>query len=111
MSDPERTLPAEEAAEHRTNISGWACKTCGRFYGDEGGAERAARFCCQKDHACETDGCKNRAERSYIICDPCRDLARVKRWEALKEVEWNGETPLGLEGEDKDFFREREIER
>lgn len=110
MSELQRTLSSEEAAERLTNLAGWVCKTCRRFYGDEGGAERAARYCCQKDHACGTEGCKNRADRSYTICDPCRGLKDIERWKALPEVEWDGETPLVMDDDDKYFFSQEDLE-
>jgi len=100
------TLRNEEAAERRTNIAGWVCKTCRRFFGDEDGAERMARYCCEKDHACDTEGCTTRAEKPYIYCPPCiagRDRAR---WEALVAVPWDGETPLCLHDSDVFFHDE-----
>lgn len=100
----ERTLRNEEAAERLTNIAGWICKTCRTFYGDKEGAERAARYCCEKDHACGADGCQNRAEQSYINCKPCRDKKDVERWLALPEVPWDFETPLVLHDDDQYFF-------
>lgn len=87
-------LPNEQAAERVTNVAGWVCKTCRRFYGDEDGAERAARYCCEKDHACGNQGCANRAERPWIYCDACRAKKDEERWRALPEIDWDGETPL-----------------
>lgn len=100
----EGTLTNEEAAERLTNIAGWICKTCRTFYGDQAGAERAARYCCEKDHACDLEGCPNRAEKPYIYCKPCRDKKDRERWLALPEVEWDGETPLVLHDDDTYFF-------
>lgn len=98
------TLRNEEAAERLTNIAGWICKTCRTFYGDKEHAERAARYCCEKDHACDLEGCKGRAEKPYIYCKPCRDKKDRERWLALPEVEWDGETPLVLHDDDTYFF-------
>lgn len=103
-----KTLPNEVAAEYRTNISGWVCKTCLRFYGDDAGSERTARFCCEKDHACGTEGCKNRAER-LIYCDPCIEKRDLEKWRALAQVPWDGETPLVLDTDDKFFFSSEEL--
>jgi hypothetical protein len=87
-------LPNEEAAERRTNIAGWVCKTCGRFYGDDESAERAARYCCEKDHRCGTDGCPGRAEKGWIYCDSCKKSRDIAAWKALPEEAWDCETPL-----------------
>lgn len=100
-------LPNEEAAEHKTGISGWVCKTCRRFYGEE---ERIARYCCEKDHACGTDGCTGRAEKPYIYCDPCSNKRDLERWLALPEVAWDGKTPLCLDDDDKYFFAPEELD-
>lgn len=100
MSDP--TLPNEEAAEFRTNIEGWICKTCRRFYGKEEGAERTARFCCEKDHKC--DSCDGRAKKSYIYCDPCIAKRAHERFLKVPVVEWDGETPLVTFDDDRYFF-------
>lgn len=100
----EGTLKNEEAAERLTNIAGWVCKTCRRFFGDEEGAERTARYCCEKDHACGTKGCTIRAKKPYIYCDPCVAKRDEARWLAMPEVEWDGEYPLCLFDDDHYFF-------
>lgn len=98
----QKTLPYEEGAEHRTGLSGWVCKTCRRFFGEE---EHLARYCCAKDRPCQTEGCKNRTPSAgYIICDSCQETNRLKRWLALPEVAWDGETPLCLDDDDRYFF-------
>ena len=102
-------LSNEEAAERRTNLAGWVCKTCRQFYGDAEGAERCARYCCEKDHACGTEGCSTRAERPWIYCEPCKEKRDVERWLALPEVPWDGETPLVLDRDDTYFFSEEDL--
>jgi len=91
-------VPYEEAAEVRT-VTGWVCKHCGRYYGNN---EHAARWCCRKDRPCET--CGGRTDRSYIKCDSCREKDRLAKWLALPEVEWDGTTPLVVHGSDHYFF-------
>ena len=103
------TLTNEEAAEFRENIKGWVCKTCRRFFGDESGAERMARYCCEKDHECDTKDCQNRVQKPYIYCDPCIDKRDLARWEALEAVAWDGKTPLCLDGGDKFFHDEDDL--
>lgn len=100
----EGTLSNEQAAERVTNIAGWVCKTCRRFYGDEEGAERTARYCCEKDHACGTKDCTGRASKSYTVCDPCRSKLDLERYLKLEVVEWDGEAPLVTYDDDKYFF-------
>lgn len=98
------TLPNEEAAEYRTNIEGWVCKTCRRYYGREGGAERAARYCCEKDHKCDADGCTNRSPKGRIYCAPCDKRRDEERYLKLPVVEWDGERPLVVYDDDRYFF-------
>ena len=98
------TLPAEEAAEFATNIEGWVCKTCRRFYGKDGGSERVARYCCEKDHACSTEGCAGRAEKPYTVCDLCRSKMDLERYLKLEIVDWDGEAPLVDHDGDTYFF-------
>lgn len=100
----EGTLPNEKAAEYRTNIEGWVCKTCRRFYGREEGAERTARYCCEKDHKCGTEGCETRAKKNWIYCDPCLSRRDLERYLKLEVVEWDGETPLVDDDGDRFFF-------
>lgn len=96
------TFPNEEAAELVTNIEGWVCKTCRRFYGKEG--ERSARYCCEKDHACGTEGCAGRAAKPYTVCESCRSRLDLERYMKLEVIEWDGETPLVEWDNDKYFF-------
>lgn len=100
----EGTLSNEEAAEFRTNIEGWVCKTCRRFYGNEPGAERTARYCCEKDHKCGTEGCENRAKKHWIYCDSCMAKHDLERYLKLEVVEWDGEVPLVVHDDDEFFF-------
>ncbi len=92
------TLPYEEAAEHRENISGWCCKTCRRFWG---GDEHMARYCCAKDLPCQ---CGGRTEPHWVRCQACRDKAGDAKYFAAPEVDWDGETPLCSWADDRYFF-------
>lgn len=101
------TMPAEQAAEHRTNITGWVCKTCRRYYGED---ERAARYCCAIDFKCSAEGCEARVPKGgYTICDACHAKKDKKRWLALPEVAWDGVTPLVLHDDDRYFFDESDL--
>lgn len=97
-----KTLPFEQAAERRTNIEGWVCKTCRRFWGND---ERMARWCCAADLQCSTEGCKARVRKGgWTVCAPCRDRKAEERWLKLPEVPWDGNTPLCLADDDRYFF-------
>lgn len=109
MSMKEGTLQNEEAAEYRTNIEGWICKTCRRFYGKEEGSERTARYCCEKDHACGTEGCAGRSTKPYIYCDPCIKARDIAKWKELPQEAWDGEVPLVLDDDDKYFWGAEEL--
>ena len=108
MTEP--VLPNEEAAEFVTDIKGWVCKTCRRFHGDDGGSERTARYCCEKDHACGTKGCGHRAEKPYVYCKGCIRRRERDRWIALPEVPWDGETPLVLHDDDTFFYAPEDLD-
>ena len=97
----EKTLPYEQAAEIKTGIEGWVCKTCRRFYGEE---EHLARYCCAASRKCGNEGCQGRATSAYIYCDDCLDKRRLAKWHALPAVPWDEKTPLVLHDDDRYFF-------
>jgi hypothetical protein len=81
----------EDAAKRVQGGDGWACVKCGQWYGDNGGAERAARYCCSTDAPCE---CGKRREKTYTVCKSCREKKDAAKYWAMPEVEWDGVTPL-----------------
>lgn len=89
--------PYAEAAEYRTDISGWVCRTCMRYAGED---ERLARYCCTHQHVCE---CGKLTENNYTICDDCRVKRAKERIDNAPREDWNGTTPLCTES-DKFFF-------
>ncbi len=82
--------PWEQAAEQKT-VTGWACKTCGRFCGEGAAGERADRYCHASDAPCK---CGRRRKFYESACQSCRDKYEAKKYAGLEEVEWDGETPL-----------------
>lgn len=68
-----KTLDYEEAAEV-VQMHGWACKSCGRFYGNN---EHSARYCCAQTLPCP---CGGRRERGWTICASCRDKDNLDKW-------------------------------
>lgn len=100
-------IPYEEAA-HVVTATGWACKTCSRFFGtdqytpaDGHGAEHMARWCCASSMPCK---CGGRIEGGYTICEACRNKQREADWLAKPEIEWDGEFPLAVWDDDRYFF-------
>lgn len=98
----------EDAAVEVT-ATGWACKKCGRWYGDGESGERAARYCCHNDGPCQTPGCSNRANRRYTICRSCQEVNASERWAAMPRVAWDGETPICMFEDDRYFFHEDDL--
>ncbi len=86
---PDRpTLPYEEAAGVVT-VTGWACKSCKRWFADE---EDLARYCCAESMPCDCG--RQRREKHYTCCELCRAERAAERYAKLSRVEWDGETPL-----------------
>lgn len=57
-------LRYEEAAELRTNLEGWVCRTCGQNWSKD---EHTARLCCAKDIECAGEGCAAREPESSPV--------------------------------------------
>lgn len=96
------TLPYEDAAEQRT-ITGWVCKTCRRYWGDD---EHMARYCCAKDLPCK---CGKRIVGSYIVCEDCRNQRKEDKWANTKKTEWDGAFPVCEWDNDTFFWSEDSI--
>ena len=95
-------IPYEQAAEKLTNLEGWVCKKCKRFFGKD---EHTARYCCAKDLPCRADGCDGRTKsRGWLYCQPCLDKRDLKKFLAREEVDWDEETPLVEHDNDRYFF-------
>jgi len=96
------TLRYEDAAETVT-VTGWACKTCRRWYGKN---EHVARRCCAKDTPCK---CGGRATEGHTTCDVCLHAAAVDRWLAAPRAPWDGKTPLYSDAANKYFIYDCEL--
>jgi hypothetical protein len=90
MAEPQPAIRYEDAAEYRTNIEGWCCRTCRRFWAAD---ECMARWCCATELPCPECGGRN-ANKSYTCCTACLRRHEDGRWAKLERVEWDGETPL-----------------
>lgn len=89
----------KDAAEVVT-VTGWACKTCGRYWGRD---EHMARYCCATSMLCE---CGQRHDKGWTKCRACRDKVDFDRWFAKPAIEWDGEFPVATWDSDHYFFDE-----
>jgi hypothetical protein len=95
---------SDEAAQFKTNISGWVSRD-GHFFGID---ERTARYSGCTHRKCET--CGKVITKSYIICKDCYEINKVKRYNALPEEVWNGEGGVYSEACDKYFWSWEEVD-
>ncbi len=102
MKTEKPTLPYEEAAEVVT-VTGWMCKTCRRWCGDD---EDMARYCCAADMACE---CGKRRGKGWTVCDDCRDRKALECYQRRERVAWDGKTPLTTQDDDRYFFSSEDV--
>lgn len=94
----------EDNAELRT-VTGWVCKTCGHFWGQDDHARRMASWCCCTDRPCNTEGCARRTRtKDDIYCDSCQTRIATERYFNRAKVDWDGRTPLVADDEDRYFF-------
>lgn len=88
-----------EKAAKRVTVKGWACRRCGRFFGND---ERAARYCCHTDAPCES--CGGRKSRHEVKCSSCWAKELDARYVGLAQRATDWKSPLvGYEG-DTYFF-------
>lgn len=109
MTKPTAKAPVryEDAAQSVT-ITGWACKTCGRFYGDKPQSEHIARWCCATDLPCKECGGRNTC-KSYTCCESCRLRHDEERWAKLERIDWDGVTPVCEWRNDRYYFSDGEV--
>jgi len=73
---------SDQAAQFRTNLSGWVSRN-GRYFGND---ERAARYDGCTHTICED--CGNPVDRGYLICQECREKRDKSKYDAMPKV-WN----------------------
>lgn len=88
---------SDEAAKLVT-ITGWVSRQ-GVFYGPD---ERTARYAGATHLACQQCGTPH--EKMWTLCNGCRDLADIARFEKLERKPWDGETPVCIYRGDDYFF-------
>lgn len=79
-------------SEHLTNITGWVCVKCRRYWGNKDISEKLSKRCCSPHSVCED--CGGECNKDWNKCPGCRHLAQIKKWESFEIIEWDGETPL-----------------
>lgn len=96
-----RKYPYEENAE-RATVTGFICRGCGQFWGED---EHMARYCCCASRKCE--GCDNRTQTGRNQCSECN---RKRTEQHYREMEVAAPSlPLSVMDDDKYFFSEDEI--
>lgn len=101
------TYDSDEAAKRVEGISGWVSRD-GRFWGDN---EHMARWDGCTHIECKEEGCTTLVKkRSFTTCDSCREKKRHQTFMELERKEWDGKTPLYLDGSDTYFFDAEELD-
>jgi hypothetical protein len=94
-------LPSDpDAATYRTDIRGWVSRD-GRYFGDDTGAERTARYAGSTHDACKV--CGAIVKRPYTLCDVHKLAAEIDRYNALPAAAWDGLSMLYSEDLDEFF--------
>jgi hypothetical protein len=95
---------SNEAAQHRTNLSGWVSRN-GRYYGSD---ERAARYDGCTHVTCED--CGQPVERGRLICSDCEEKRDIKKYNSLPKEVWNEEGGIYSDAIDEYFWSWDEVE-
>lgn len=95
---------SDEAAQFKTNLSGWVSRN-GRYFGED---ERAARYDGCTHRVCED--CGQPTEKSWLVCSKCRDIRDGKRYDEMPKETWNGKGMLYSNAADRYFSDWDEIE-
>jgi len=103
MSNEMILYDSPESAHFVSGISGWVSRD-GRFFGDN---EHLARYCGCTHIKCKTCG-HIHAHNSY--CEPCAKVRIEERFSTYERKEWDGETPLSINGTDVYFFDSDELQ-
>lgn len=98
----------EEAAEYvEKTLKGWVCKKCRIFYSE---SEHSARYCCCTSKKCDVEGCNNRTEQKYYCyCSECADKRRTENYNKKTEVEWESESYVFCNNNDKYYEDEESL--
>ena len=80
MSKPIIRPDSPEAATYRTDIKGWVSRH-GRYFGDDPGAERVARWDGATVGLC--NACGAETDKTFTRCGRCREAQEVSRYLAM----------------------------
>lgn len=100
MSNADIILPEDDRSLQSTSpVQAWASRH-GSLHRDE---ESARAFGATHKRCSKCDAI---VPRGYRLCDGCRHVETVARWEAMPLEPWDGASPLVLFGDDRYFFDE-----
>lgn len=86
-TDPKIILDTDpKAATYRTDIKGWVSRT-GLFYGDDPGAEQAARYDGCTHHKCSQ--CPNPTPKGRVYCPACAEAQKIAQYKARQRKKWD----------------------
>lgn len=103
MAIEKPVIKSEDNAEQQT-VTGWVCKTCRRFWGDD---ERMARYCCSTDFPC---ACGNRHGKGWTCCKACREKHEDEKWAKRERRPWDGTGMLYSDTMDRWFSSVEDLE-
>jgi hypothetical protein len=95
---------SQEAAQYRTDISGWVSKG-GRYFGND---ERTARYDGCTHRPCED--CGKPVIKDHLICPGCTSARDKKRYDALLKQVWDGTGMVYSETVDRYFSSMDEVD-
>lgn len=97
--------PSYPDAAHVVTVTGWACRTCGHYWGDN---EHAARYCHSSDSPCSDCGAITR--KASVRCEKCHEALAISSWKASERAEWNTTDALYSDGLDRYLFDENDLQ-
>ena len=93
---------SDEAAKFVENISGWV-DINGYFYGKD---ENLARYSSCTHKKC---ACGELMKKNYTMCNKCIEIKNKEKYNNLKAVEWNGNSPIYSDTTDDYFWDEDQL--
>jgi hypothetical protein len=95
---------SDEAAQYRTNLSGWVSRG-GRYCGND---ERAARYDGCTQMICED--CGKPCDKGWLVCKECSNKRDKKRYESLPVEVWNEVGMIYSDAADRYFSNWDEVD-
>lgn len=93
---------SDEAVKFVENISGWVDNK-GYFYGKD---ENLARYSSCTHKKCV---CGELMKKNYTMCDKCSKKRTIEKYNNLKAVEWDGNSPIYSDTTSDYFWNEDEL--